>query len=65
MKIDIFKVYSFEWIKNFSNLIEVEGGDSSGKSVSRCDPTGACDEEANGPPAESVRPKRKSKPSNV
>ena len=41
-------------------MIVVVGGDSSGKSVSRCDPAGVCDEEAHGPPAESVRQQRKS-----
>ena len=39
-----------------SNMIVVKGGDSSGKSVSRCDPTESeANEEAHGPPAESVR----------
>jgi len=50
------ELYSFEFGKNFGHLIGVKGGDSSGKSVSRCDPARACDEEAHGPPAESVRP---------
>jgi len=52
-----FEVYSFEFVKNFSHLIGVKGGDSSGKSVSRCDPAeSSANEEAHGPPAESVRP---------
>ena len=34
----IFKEYTFGFVKNFDNLIGVKGGDSSGKSVSRCDP---------------------------
>jgi hypothetical protein len=29
---------SFEFVKNFGHLIGVKGGDSGGKSVSRCDP---------------------------
>jgi hypothetical protein len=38
------------------NMIVVKGGDSSEKSVSRCDPTESeANEEAHGPPAESVR----------
>ena len=35
----IIEVYSFDFDKNFSHLIGVKGGDSGGKSVSRCDPT--------------------------
>ena len=50
-----FEGYSLEFVKNFDHLIGVKGGDCSGKSVSRCDPAVACDEEAHGPPAESVR----------
>ena len=34
----IVEVYSFEFVKNFGHLIGVKGGDSGGKSVSRCDP---------------------------
>jgi hypothetical protein len=53
----IFEVYYFEFVKNFGKLIGVKGGDSSGKSVSRCDPAESnANEEAHGPPAESVRP---------
>jgi len=53
----IFEVYSFGFVKNFGHLIGVEGGDSSGKSGSRCDPAvSVANEEAHGPPAESVRP---------
>ena len=53
----IFEVYSFEFVKNFGSLIGVKGGDSSGKSVSRCDPAeSVANEEAHGPPVESVRP---------
>ena len=53
----IVEVYSFGFGKNFFHLIGVKGGDSSGKSVSRCDPTVSfAIEEANGPPAESVAP---------
>jgi len=37
-------------------LIEVKGGDSGGKRVSKCDPAvRVTNEEAHGPPAESVR----------
>ena len=51
-----FELYAFDFVKNFSNLIGVKGGDSSGKSVSMCDPTETeANEEAHGPPAESVR----------
>ena len=32
------------YVKNSGNLIEVKGGDSGGKSVSRCDPVGARNE---------------------
>ena len=32
------EVYFFEFGKNFCHLIGVKGGDSGGKSVSRCDP---------------------------
>lgn len=49
----LFKGYSFEFFKNFIHLIGVKGGDSSGKSVSMCDPTErVANEEARGPPAE-------------
>ncbi len=34
----IIKVYFNEFVKNFFHLIGVKGGDSGGKSVSRCDP---------------------------
>ena len=34
----IFELYSLEFVKNTANLIGVKGGDSSGKSESRCDP---------------------------
>ena len=55
--IQIFEVYSFKFVKNFDHLIGVKGGDSSEKSVSRCDPAeSVANEEAHGPPAESVRP---------
>jgi len=55
------EVYPFKFVVIFSHLIGVEGGDSSGKSVSRCDPAvSVANEEAHGPPAESVRPYRKS-----
>ena len=36
---EIVEVYSFEFFKNFGHLIRVKGGDSSGKSVSKYDPT--------------------------
>jgi len=53
----IFKAYFLEFVKNFDHSIGGKGGDSSGKSVSRCDPTVSVEnEEAHGPPAESVRP---------
>ena len=53
----IFEGYSFEFVKSFGYLIGVKGGDSSGKSVSKCDPAvSEAHEEAHGPPAESVRP---------
>jgi len=40
----------------FCHLIGVKVGDSGGKSVSRCDPAvSLANEEAHGPPAESVR----------
>jgi hypothetical protein len=52
----IIEVYSFELVKNFGHLIGVKGGDSDGKSVSRCDPAESeANEEAHGPPVESVR----------
>jgi hypothetical protein len=52
----IFEVYSFAFVKNFCHLIGVKSGDSGGKSVSRCDPAESeANEEAHGPPAESVR----------
>jgi hypothetical protein len=42
-------------------MIVVEGGDSSGISVSKLDPAvSIANEEASGPPAESVRLERKS-----
>jgi len=31
-------MYSFEFVKSFGHLIEVKGGDSGGKSVSRYEP---------------------------
>jgi len=34
----LIEMYSFEFVKNFGHLIEVKGGDSGGKSVSKCDP---------------------------
>ncbi len=34
----IFEGYSIDFFKNFGHLIGVKGGDSAGKSVSRCDP---------------------------
>ena len=34
----IFEGYSFGFVMDFANLIGVKGGDSIGKSVSRCDP---------------------------
>jgi hypothetical protein len=43
-------VYSIEFGKN-DHLIGVKGGDSCGKSVSRCDPAGSvANEEAHRPP---------------
>ena len=39
--LSIFKLYAFEFVMSLGYLIEVKGGDSSGKSVSRCDPTGS------------------------
>jgi len=52
----ILEYVNFEFNKNYGHLIEVNGGDSSGKSVSRCDPAKSeANEEAHGPPPESVR----------
>jgi len=52
----IVEEYVLEFVKNFVHLIGVKGGDSGGKSVSRCDPTESkANEEAHGPPAESFR----------
>ena len=56
----ILEVYSYEFVYNFGHLIGVKGGDSSGESVSWCDPAESeANEEAHGPPAESVRLQRK------
>jgi len=35
---EYLKYIPLNFVKNFDNLIGVKGGDSSGKSVSRCDP---------------------------
>jgi len=52
----LFDGYSLGFVKIINYLIEVKGGDSCGKSVSRCDPAvSKANEEAHGPPAESVR----------
>jgi len=64
-KISLFSVPTFEHCNHvyltvllMMNLIliGVKDGDSSGKSVTRCDPTESkANEEAHGPPAESAR----------
>ena len=46
----LFEGYSFEFVEISNHLIGVQGGDSGGKSVSRCDPAESkANEEAHGP----------------
>jgi len=47
----LIQIHQFLFVRNFGHLIGVKGGDSGGKSVSRCDPTESeANEEAHGPP---------------